>query len=62
MSTPSTKITAVFLAGVVMTALWALANEFYFKPKGITLSPELATSVNVAVVSAVGYFIPNSQE
>jgi len=56
MNQPSSTITAATLAGLVMAALWAVANEFYFKPRGIVPSAEMASLVNAAVVGLVGYF------
>ena len=55
MNTPSSTITAATLCGMGMAALWALSEEFYFKPRGLSLSAVVVSSTTTFVSALGGY-------
>lgn len=53
---PSSTITAAVLAGTGAALGWLIFGQFYLRPHGITLDPEIVSLSTTFVSGVVGYF------
>lgn len=53
---PSSTITAAVLAGTGAALGWLLFGQFYLRPHGVVLDPEIVSLSTTFVSGIVGYF------